>query len=56
MAQATDTRTTSRDRVTPVAAFSLSHKFEEHCAKYGRVARFNHMERIRAVFDCVGRR
>jgi hypothetical protein len=29
MAQATDTRTTSRDRVTPVAAFSLSHKFEE---------------------------
>lgn len=29
---------------------------DAHCAKYGRVARFNHMERVRAVFDCVGRR
>jgi hypothetical protein len=28
---------------------------ETHCAKYGKVARFNHMERIRAIFDCVPR-
>ena len=28
---------------------------ETHCAKYGRIARFNHMERIRAIFDCVPR-
>ena len=26
-----------------------------HCAKYGKLARFNHMERIRAIFDCVQR-
>jgi hypothetical protein len=26
---------------------------DAHCAKYNRVARFNHMERIRAIFDCV---
>jgi hypothetical protein len=29
---------------------------EAHCGKYGRSARFNHMERIRAIFDCVPRR
>jgi hypothetical protein len=28
---------------------------ETHCGKYGRSARFNHMERIRAIFDCVPR-
>ena len=28
---------------------------DSHCAKYDKVARFNHMERIRAVFDCVPR-
>jgi hypothetical protein len=28
---------------------------DNHCAKYDKVARFNHMERIRAVFDCVPR-
>ena len=28
---------------------------DNHCAKYDKVARFNHMERIRAVFDCVHR-
>lgn len=27
----------------------------EHCAKFGKAARFNHMERIRAIFDCVSR-
>jgi hypothetical protein len=26
---------------------------ERHCAKFGKAARFNHMERIRAIFDCV---
>ena len=26
---------------------------EAHCAKFGKSARFNHMERIRAIFDCV---
>lgn len=26
-----------------------------HCEKYGKTARFNHMERIRAIFDCVAR-
>lgn len=26
---------------------------EKHCSKYGKVARFKHMERIRAIFDCV---
>ncbi len=28
---------------------------DTHCAKYSRVAKFTHMERIRAVFDCVPR-
>lgn len=28
---------------------------ENHCAKFGKSARFNHMERIRAIFDCVPR-
>ena len=28
---------------------------ETHCSKYGRSARFRHMERIRAIFDCVPR-
>ena len=28
---------------------------EAHCAKFGKVARFNHMEPIRAIFDCVPR-
>jgi hypothetical protein len=28
---------------------------DRHCAKYDKVARFNHMEHIRAVFDCVPR-
>lgn len=28
---------------------------ERHCGQYGRTARFNHMEAIRAVFDCVPR-
>lgn len=28
---------------------------DAHCAKYSRAARFNHMERIRAIFDCVPR-
>jgi hypothetical protein len=27
----------------------------QHCATYGKVARFDHMEQIRAVFDCVPR-
>src|SRR6516225_5991538 len=26
---------------------------EAHCAKFGKSARFNHMEPIRAIFDCV---
>ncbi len=26
---------------------------DKHCAQYGRAARFNHMERSRAIFDCV---
>ena len=26
---------------------------EEHCGKFNKVARFNHMERIGAIFDCV---
>lgn len=26
---------------------------ERHCQQYGKVARFNHMEGRRAVFDCV---
>jgi hypothetical protein len=26
---------------------------EEHCGKFNKAARFNHMERIRAIFDCV---
>ncbi len=28
---------------------------EAHCAKYDRAARFGHMERARAIFDCVPR-
>jgi hypothetical protein len=28
---------------------------ERHCAKFGKAARFKHMERIRAIFDCVPR-
>ena len=28
---------------------------DAHCAKFGKSARFNHMERIRAIFDCVPR-
>jgi|NGEPerStandDraft_6_1074524.scaffolds.fasta_scaffold315561_1 hypothetical protein len=28
---------------------------DEDCHKYGKAARFNHMERIRATFDCVSR-
>lgn len=26
---------------------------EDHCRKFGKIARFNKMERMRAVFDCV---
>lgn len=26
---------------------------EAHCAKFGASARFNHMERARAIFDCL---
>lgn len=26
-----------------------------HCRKFGKAARFNHMEGARAVFDCVRR-
>lgn len=26
---------------------------DRHCAQYGKAARFNHMERFRATFDCV---
>jgi hypothetical protein len=26
---------------------------EKHCAKHGKVARFNKMQGIRAIFDCV---
>ena len=26
---------------------------DAHCAKFGKSARFNHMERIRAIFDRV---
>ena len=28
---------------------------DAHCAKFGRAARFNHMESIRAIYDCVPR-
>lgn len=28
---------------------------EKHCAKYGKVARFNKMESMRAIFDCVAK-
>jgi hypothetical protein len=28
---------------------------DAHCAKFNKAARFNHMERIRAIFDCVPR-
>jgi hypothetical protein len=28
---------------------------EQHCGKFGRVAHFNHLEQIRAIFDCVPR-
>jgi hypothetical protein len=28
---------------------------DAHCAKYDKIAKFTHMERIRAVFDCVPR-
>jgi hypothetical protein len=28
---------------------------EKHCAKFGKAARFQHMERIRAIFDYVPR-
>jgi hypothetical protein len=28
---------------------------ENHCGKYGRSARFNHLEQVRAIFDCVPR-
>jgi hypothetical protein len=30
-------------------AFPLA---EKHCANYGKVAHFNHMDGFRAVFDC----
>ena len=26
---------------------------EKHCGKYGKVARFKHMEKVRAVYDCL---
>lgn len=26
---------------------------DKHCAKFDRSARFNHMEKHRAIFDCV---
>lgn len=26
---------------------------DAHCAKFGKAAHFNHMEPIRAIFDCV---
>ncbi|MFG1247298.1 hypothetical protein [Xanthobacter flavus] len=26
---------------------------EGHCRQYGKIARFNKMERARAIFDCV---
>lgn len=28
---------------------------DQHCARYGKVARFKHMEYYRASFDCVER-
>ena len=28
---------------------------DKHCGQFGKVARFKHMERIRAIFDCVQR-
>jgi hypothetical protein len=28
---------------------------QKHCEGYGRTARFNHMERARAIFDCLPR-
>lgn len=28
---------------------------EKHCAQYDRVARFNRMQSMRAIFDCVRR-
>jgi hypothetical protein len=33
-------------------AFPLA---ERHCAKYGKVAHFSHMEGFRQVFDCESR-
>jgi hypothetical protein len=35
-----------------IDALPLAH---QHCAKFGKAARFNHMERIRAIIDCVAR-
>jgi hypothetical protein len=26
---------------------------ERHCTEYGKSARFNHMEGVRAIFDCI---
>ncbi|WP_423415663.1 hypothetical protein RLW55_04075 [Hyphomicrobium sp. B1] len=28
---------------------------DQHCAKYNKVAKFNRMESVRAIFDCVAR-
>lgn len=28
---------------------------DQHCAKYGKAARFNRMENYRAIFDCVAK-
>jgi hypothetical protein len=28
---------------------------ETHCARSGKISKFSHMERVRAVFDCVAR-
>lgn len=28
---------------------------DRHCGRFGRIARFNHMEPSRAIFDCLPR-